>query len=143
MKLKLETLLVALVALSPLPLLGLHAAELLFHHKPSSSLSDYLRKNTFVRIVDWNSDWFLFLCWPSIWLKVRNYNSLPIKNVTIRYRTYNDEGKLLNEGTHVLAGEIKPGESKNFFSQSPGLIDFASSKLSVDLVNVKCAVDEK
>lgn len=144
MKLKLESVFGILLIISPAPILVLHAIhewqEQSKQHQ-ENSLQSYLKRNTAVKIVDWNSDWFLGLCWPVIWLRIANNNTLPIKNAKIRYRTYDSDNQMLNEGTYCIEGEVKPGERKNFFGQTPGIIDIRSAKLSVELVTVDCATD--
>jgi hypothetical protein len=93
-----------------------------------------LTKNTYVELVDWHISGLWVINCPVAWVRVANYNNVPVKDIVINYRTYDFEGHALNTGTYTLEGEIAPGNVKNFIEQYLGLVDLHSEKLSVQIV---------
>jgi hypothetical protein len=92
-----------------------------------------LTRNTYVELVDWHISGLWVINCPVAWVRVANYNRVPIKDVVINYRTYDFEGHALNTGTYTLEGEIAPGNVKNFIEQYLGLVDLQTEKLSVQI----------
>lgn len=104
-----------------------------------------LTKNVHLELVDWHIVGLWVINSPCCWFRVANYNNVPIKNVTIRYKTFGYSGELLSEGTYTLAGSqaseyvVKAGSVKNFIEQYIGLVALESDMLQVELVSVERA----
>lgn len=96
-----------------------------------------LTRNTYVELVDWHISGLWVINCPVAWVRVANYNSVPIKNIKLHYQTFDSEGKLLSEGTYIIEDEVvPPGTVRNFIERYLGLVDLASDKLSVRLESV-------
>ena len=95
-----------------------------------------LTVNTRVDMVDWHITGLWIINCPVAWLRVVNYNQVPIKDVTFQYNTYDVEGHPLDQGTYTIEGEVYPGQSKNFIEQYLGLVHLHSDKLSIKLLSV-------
>ncbi len=98
-----------------------------------------LMRNTYSELVDWHISGLWVVNCPVAWVRIANYNNVPIKDIQITYKTYDYEGKQLNQGTTTLEGEVAPGNVKNFIEQYLGLVDLRSEKLSVQVVGVSPA----
>ncbi|MBX9770748.1 MAG: hypothetical protein K2X29_05225 [Candidatus Obscuribacterales bacterium] len=96
-----------------------------------------LAKNVYLELVDWHIVGLWVINTPCCWIRVANYNDVPIKNITIRYKTYGYEGQLLTTGTYTLEYEVAPGSVKNFIEQYIGLVDLESDMLSVEVESVE------
>jgi hypothetical protein len=96
-----------------------------------------LMRNTYSELVDWHISGLWVVNCPVAWVRIANYNNVPIKDIQITYKTYDYEGKQLN--TTTLEGEVAPGNVKNFIEQYLGLVDLRSEKLSVQVVGVSPA----
>jgi hypothetical protein len=97
---------------------------------------DGLLGNTYIELVDWHIAGFWVINVPVAWVRVKNNNSVPIKDLVLRYRTYAADGTVLNEGTYTLDDTIGAGKVKNFFGEYLGYVDLYTDKLSVDLCKV-------
>lgn len=95
-----------------------------------------LTANTHLELVDWHITGLWVINCPVAWFRVHNYNSVPIKDVTLQYNTYDFDGKPLDQGVYTIEGEVPPGNSKNFIEQYIGLVHLHSDKLSVKLLSV-------
>jgi hypothetical protein len=104
-----------------------------------------LTKNVHLELVDWHIVGLWVINSPCCWIRVANYNNVPVKNVTIRYKTFGYRGEMLNESTYTLSGAtpadavVKAGSVKNFIEQYIGLVALESDMLSVELVSVERA----
>jgi hypothetical protein len=88
-------------------------------------------------LVDWHISGFWVINCPVAWVRIANYNTVPIKNITFEYDTFDVDGKFLDRGTYTIPeGEVEPGGVKNFIEQYLGLVSLPSDKLSVKLVSV-------
>ena len=102
-----------------------------------------LTKNVHLELVDWHIVGLWVMNCPCCWVRVANYNDVPVKNVTIRYKTFGYKGEKLTEGTYTLSGAtpadavVKAGSVKNFIEQYIGLVELESDMLSVELVSVE------
>lgn len=74
---------------------------------------------------------------PVCWIRVKNYNNVPIKNVCFKYKTYGYEGELLTVGTYKIEDEINPQAAKNLIEQYIGLVDLESDMLSLEIMSVE------
>ncbi|MBX9692828.1 MAG: hypothetical protein K2Z81_10620 [Cyanobacteria bacterium] len=96
-----------------------------------------LAKNVYIELIDWHiSGLWIFNC-PVVWVRVANYNNVPVKEVCIRFRTFGFDGKVLSEGTYTMEGTVGPASVKNFMEQTVGVVDLESDMLSVELVSVE------
>ncbi|HEY9714361.1 MAG TPA: hypothetical protein V6C72_12900 [Chroococcales cyanobacterium] len=96
-----------------------------------------LTKNVYIELVDWHISGLWVINCPVAWIRVRNYNNRPVKEITIQYNTFDVEGKPLNQGTMTIENStVGAGQVKNFAEQYVGLVDLRSEKLSVKLVSV-------
>ena len=93
--------------------------------------------------MDWHISGFWVINCPVAWLRVTNYNTVPIKDVTVEYTTYDAEGHKLDHGTYLIDyttdHPVGPHDSKNFIELYLGLVDLYSSRLSVKLLSVSRA----
>lgn len=96
-----------------------------------------LSKNVYMELVDWHVSGLWVINCPVAWIRVMNYNHVPVKNPKISYATYDFEGKLLNHGTYTMEGEVPAGQVKNFIEQYLGLVDLHSDKLAVKPIGVE------
>ncbi len=101
-----------------------------------------LTKNIHLELVDWHIVGLWVMNCPCGWVRVANYNKVPVKNVRVRFKTFGYNGEQLNESTYILSGAtpadgtVKAGGVKNFIEQYMGLVDLESDMLSVELVSV-------
>lgn len=97
----------------------------------------HLSKNVYVELVDWHISGLWIINTPVCWIRVVNYNPVPIKDVKIRFRTFGYNGQVVSTGTYVLEGTIGPGSVRNFMEQSVGVVDLESDMLAVELDSVQ------
>ncbi len=98
-----------------------------------------LLRHTRLELVDWHISGFGIINCPVAWLRVTNYNRVAIRDIVLKYTTYNYEGHLLNEGTYTLEDPVAPGRMKNFIELYLGLVDLQTEKLSVQIQSVQQA----
>ncbi|MBX3072897.1 hypothetical protein KF707_10015 [Candidatus Obscuribacterales bacterium] len=102
-----------------------------------------LKRNVHLELVDWHIVGLWVINSPCCWVRVANYNDVPIKNITIRYKTFGYRGEPLDVGTYTLSGAqasdyvVKPRSVKNFIEQYIGLVALESDMLSVELLSVE------
>jgi hypothetical protein len=100
-----------------------------------------LTQNTYVELVDWHIAGLWVINCPVAWLRVANYNPVPVKDITIEYQTYDFEGKPLDRGTYRTSetddDTVKPGQVRNFIEKYLGLVSLQSDKLSIKLKSVQ------
>ncbi|MCC7528015.1 MAG: hypothetical protein IT342_05805 [Candidatus Melainabacteria bacterium] len=96
-----------------------------------------LSKNVYMELVDWHISGLWVINCPVAWMRVLNYNSVPVKNPKVSYATFDFEGKRLSSGTYVMEGEVPAGQVKNFIEQYLGLVDLHSDKLAVKFIGVE------
>ena len=104
--------------------------------------SPELAKKVYVELVDWHIVGLWVINCPCCWIRVVNYNNVPVKNIRIRYKTYGYNGELLTNHTYTLErdkpeGVVGPGAAKNFIEQYIGQCDLESDVLSVELESVE------
>jgi hypothetical protein len=95
-----------------------------------------LLRNTYCELVDWHITGLWVINCPVAWVRVANYNSRPIKDVKLKYTTYDFQGTPLDTGTYALEGDVAPGSVKNFIEQYLGLVSLHSEKLSIQVIGV-------
>jgi hypothetical protein len=105
--------------------------------KSSNEVNLSLKRNTYAELVDWHTSGPLLFRCPVVWLRVRNYNSVPIKELVFHYTLFDQDDKPVDQGNHTITEEIAPGEVKNFFEEYLWFTDFNSNKLGINLTNVK------
>jgi hypothetical protein len=96
-----------------------------------------LSKNVYMELVDWHVSGLWVINCPVAWLRIKNFNNVPIKNPKVRYATYDFEGKKLSEGVYTIEGAVDAGQVGNFIEQYLGIVDLHSDKLMVQLVGVE------
>ena len=115
------------IALSPFVL---HACQ------PQISGDAELTKRTYLELVDWHVSGLWIINCPVTWIRVANYNAVPIHDIVFQYNTYDYEGKPLDEGTYTIEDSVAPGTTRNFIELYVGLVNLHSDKLSVKLLSV-------
>jgi hypothetical protein len=102
-----------------------------------------LTKNVRIDLVDWHIVGLWVINCPCCWIRVTNYNSVPITNICFKYTTYGYDGKMLTEGHYTMDKDddiVHPyghyGNPKNFIEQFIGLVDLESDMLKIELVSV-------
>src|SRR5262249_30416000 len=103
-----------------------------------------LTGRTVVELVDWHVAGLWVINCPVAWVRVANYNQVPIKEVTVQYDTYDYDGRHLDSGRTTLSdsaagSSVAPGQVKNFIEQYLGLIDLHSERLTLKLISVERA----
>jgi hypothetical protein len=96
-----------------------------------------LTSNTRAILMDWHISGFWVVNSPVAWVRVINLNSVPIKNVTIEYTTYDAANVKLDTGRYEFEGTVAPGQTKNFTEQYLGLVSLYTERLSVRLLSVE------
>lgn len=95
-----------------------------------------LTKNVYAELVDWHVSGLWVINCPVAWLRIANYNSVPVRNLTVQYNTYDIDGVPLDQGTYTIEDKIAPKSVRNFIELYLGLVSLHSEKLSVKLVSV-------
>ncbi|HEY9718206.1 MAG TPA: hypothetical protein V6C69_12105 [Trichormus sp.] len=100
--------------------------------------NEALQKNIYIELVDWHISGLWVINAPVAWVRVKNYNNVPVKDVTIQYTTFDFDGTQLDQGNTTLGegAEVPAGQVKNFIEQYLGLVNLRSQKLMVKLVSV-------
>lgn len=98
-----------------------------------------LTANTRLELVDWHISGLWVINSPVAWIRVTNFNPVPIHDITLEYKSFTAEGKPLETGTFTIEGTVPPGQSKNFIELYLGLVDLYTEKLSIKLLSVKKA----
>jgi len=96
----------------------------------------HLLRNTYAELVDWHITGLWVINCPVAWVRVANYNTRPVRDVRIKYTTYDYAGQPLDSGVYVLEGEIAPGAVHNYIEQYLGLVNLNSEKLSISIAGV-------
>jgi len=92
-----------------------------------------LSRNVYVELVDWHISGLLVFNTPICWIRVVNYNNVPVKDVRIKFKTFGYNGQQLSDGTYTMEGTIGPRSVKNYVEQTVGLVDVESDMLSIEL----------
>jgi hypothetical protein len=95
-----------------------------------------LIRNTRCELVDWHISGLWVINCPVAWVRVMNYNPRPIKDVKLKYVTYDYAGNPLDSGTYLLEGVVPPGQVANFIEQYFGLVSLHTEKLSIQVTGV-------
>jgi len=98
-----------------------------------------LTKRTYMELVDWHVSGLWVINSPVAWIRVLNYNSVPIHNISFQYNTFDSDGTPLDQGTYNIEDSVGPGETKNFIELYLGVVNLHSDKLSVKLLGVSRA----
>ena len=115
----------------------LFAVTLLTACQPFPSGNPELTAKTRLELVDWHITGLLIINCPTAWVRVGNFNSVPIKNITFQYNTFDENGQAMDEGTFTIEDSVKPGQTKNFIELYLGLVDLHTERLSVKLLSVE------
>jgi hypothetical protein len=95
--------------------------------------SKELARNVYVELVDWHVSGLWIFNTPICWIRVVNYNNVPVKDVRVRFKTFGYNGEQLSNGTYTMEGSVGPRSVKNFVEQTVGLCDIESDMLSIEL----------
>jgi len=106
-----------------------------------STQDEQLKNNTLITLMDWHVAGFWVINSPVAWIRVANYNAIPIKEITVEYQTFSEDGRPLNTGTFTIEGTVKARSMSNFAELYLGIVDLYSQRLQVKLLSVKSAVD--
>ncbi len=87
----------------------------------------------YVELVDWHVSGLWIFNTPICWIRVVNYNNVPVKDVRVRFKTFGYNGEQLSNGTYTMEGSVGPRSVKNFVEQTVGLCDIESDMLSIEL----------
>jgi hypothetical protein len=98
-----------------------------------------LTRNTGVELVDWHITGLWVINCPVAWVRVANYNQVPIKDITFKYYVYDESGAKKNEGDFTIEGVVPAGTQKNFIELYLGITDLHSDRLKIKLVSVQKA----
>lgn len=99
-----------------------------------------LTARTQIFLMDWHISGLWVINCPVAWIKVANYNTVPIKEITLQYNTYDAHGRPLDQGTFTIEGTVGPMQTKNFIELYLGLVDLYSERLSIKLLSVHRAL---
>jgi hypothetical protein len=96
-----------------------------------------LTRNTVLELVDWHITGLWIINCPVAWVRVTNNNSVPIKEVVLKYYVYDENGVMKNEGDFTIPDSIvQPGVRKDFIELYLGVTDLHSERLKVTLYSV-------
>jgi nucleotide-binding universal stress UspA family protein len=98
---------------------------------------EQLTHMTSASLIDWHVSGLWVINSPVAWVRITNYNSVPIKEVTLSYTTYNAAGHPLDTGTYEIDGTVAPHTTRNFVELYLGLVSLESERLSIKLLSVK------
>ncbi|HEY9732442.1 MAG TPA: hypothetical protein V6C89_11050 [Drouetiella sp.] len=96
-----------------------------------------LTSQTYFELVDWHISGFWVINCPVAWVRIKNFNNVPIKDITFQYNTYDWDGTPLDQGTYTIEGSVPAASVKNFPELYVGLVNLHSDKLSCKLLSVK------
>jgi hypothetical protein len=96
-----------------------------------------LMQNTRVQLMDWHISGFWVINCPVAWIRVTNYNQVPIKDIIVQYNTMDTAGNPLDQGTYTMEGAVAPGQTKNFIELYLGLTSLYTDRLSIKLLSVQ------
>ena len=100
-----------------------------------------LAQNVKVELVDWHISGLWVINAPVVWIRVINYNRVPVKDVTVAYQTFDFDGKQLDHGTYTMDGNVDPGSVRNFMEQYLGIVSVESDKIAIQLHSVAAATE--
>lgn len=103
----------------------------------SISGDQQLTSQTYFELVDWHISGFWVINCPVAWVRVKNFNNVPIKDITFQYNTFDYDGTPLDQGTYTIDGTVPASSVKNFAELYVGMVNLHSDKLSVKLLSVK------
>jgi nucleotide-binding universal stress UspA family protein len=135
-----------LLGLALMVLLFLFALRFANTHQTVDSSSDAaLTRSTTASLMDWHVSGLWVINSPVAWVRITNNSPYPIKDITLEYRTYGANGKLLDVGTYLIEDTrggpavVRPYDAHNFIELYLGVIHLESERLTVKLLSVKRA----
>lgn len=105
--------------------------------QPPDPESDALMAHTKVELVDWHISGLWIINSPVAWIRVTNYNQVPIHDITLEYSTFAADGHALDKGTYTIEGSVPPGTSKNFIELYLGLVDLYTERLAIKPLSMR------
>ncbi len=103
---------------------------------PESSNSA-LAQNVRLELVDWHISGLWAINSPVAWVRITNYNTVPIKNITFEYTTFDETNELVDTGTFTIEDSVRAGDTRNFIELYLGLVSVHSESLRVRLLSLE------
>src|ERR1700722_5047492 len=66
-----------------------------------------LTKRTYMELVDWHVSGLWVINSPVAWIRVFNYNSVPIHNIIFQYNTFDSDGTPLDQGNYTIEESVQ------------------------------------
>ena len=98
--------------------------------------AEQLTKNVQIQLIDWHISGLWVINSPVAWVRINNYNDVPIHEITFEYKAAASDGKPLDHGTFTIEGSVPAHGTKNFVELYLGLVDLYTEKLSIQLLSV-------
>lgn len=99
--------------------------------------SEQLCASTVLQLVDWHISGLWVINSPVAWIRVSNFNNVPIHDITFEYMTFAEDGHALDKGTFTIEGTVPARSTKNFIELYLGLVDLYTERLKVKLISVR------
>jgi len=90
--------------------------------------------------MDWHISGFWVINSPVAWIRVYNYNDVPIKEVTIQYNTFDEANNPLDQGTYTIDETILPSQYRQYtdcIEKYLGLVSLYTERMSIKLISVQ------
>ena len=107
------------------------------HQRSQASSQQPPRTPVDCSLIDWHVSGFWIINSPVAWIRVTNNTDRLLKHVTVKYETFGEDGKVLDDGTYTMEGAVAPHATKNFIEQYMGLISLESQTLRVTFVSTE------
>lgn len=98
--------------------------------------SEQLAKNVQLQLVDWHISGLWVINSPVAWVRVSNYNNVPVHDITFEYKAFAADGRPLDHDTFTIDGTVPPRSTRNFIELYLGLVDLYTERLSIQLLSV-------
>lgn len=101
--------------------------------------AEQIAANTRIQLVDWHISGLWVINSPVAWVRVSNFNDVPIHEINFEYDTFAADGKPLNKGDFTIEGTVPAHTTKNFIELYLGLVDLYTERLSIKLKHARRA----
>lgn len=99
--------------------------------------AEQIAANTRLELIDWHISGLWVVNSPVAWVRVTNFNDVPIHDINFEYKTFTVDGRELNTGDFTIEGTVPPHCTKNFIELYLGLVDLYTEKLKLRLKSVR------
>ena len=96
-----------------------------------------LTRKTYFELVDWHISGLWVINCPVCWVRVANYNDVPIKSITFQYNTFDEDNNPLDQGTYTIDQTVRARGIGNFAELYVGFVNLHCERLAVKLLSVK------